>query len=233
MNAVRRSFADRRSIPAEIAVLLREEILDGVQPPDVALRQGHLALRFDTSQATIREALRQLEAWGLAVSSTNRGVRAAPLDIGEAAELGELRRQLEPSLARLAALRPDRVDVTTARAAIAVMEAAPGPADLMTANDDFHDAIYRAAGRPVTLDLVRSLRGRFERHLRLMWRLTGHAAISNDEHADILRLVLAGLGDEVHDMMAGHIERSTAVILRALGEANADRPRRLDAGTRS
>lgn len=222
MTAHPLSTAVRRSIPGEIADLLCEEILDGVQPPDSALRQGHLALRFGTSQAPVREALRLLESRGLAVSSTRRGVRVAALDAGEAAELGELRRQIEPELARHAGARPERVDVAAARSAIATMATASDPAALMAANTGFHDAIYRAAGRPITVDLVRGLRGRFERYLRLMWRRTGHAAIANDEHAEILRLVLAGAGEEVRDLMASHIDRSTAAIMRALGDAAAE-----------
>lgn len=208
----------RRSIPEEIAAILREEILDGVQPPDAPLRQGHLAVRFGTSQAPIREALRSLEAEGLAVASPNRGVRVAPLGAAEAEELGVLRRQLEPDLAALAAGDPARVDADAARAAIAAMETARDPAALMAANATFHDALYRAANRPITSELVRGLRARFERHLRLMWRSTGHAAISNDEHAEILRLVLAGKGDAVGALMTRHIEHSTAAVLRAVHE---------------
>lgn len=209
----------RRSIPEEIAATLREEILDGVQPPGAPLRQGHLAARFGTSQAPIREAFRLLEAEGLAVSSPNRGVRVAPLTVEEAEEIGGLRRTLEPELAARAAEHAAAVDAAAARAAITAMGDARDPAALMAANAAFHDALYRAAGRPVTHELVRGLRARFERHLRLMWRRTGHAALSNDEHAEILALVLAGDAAHVGPVMERHIERSTAEVLRALGGA--------------
>lgn len=211
----------RRSIPGEIAAALREEILDGLQAPGAPLRQGHLAVRFGTSQAPIREAFRLLEAEGLVISAPNRGVRVAPLTIEEAEEIGGLRRALEPELAARAAGRAAAVDAGAARAAIAAMGEARDPAALMAANARFHDALYRAAGRPVTHQLVRGLRARFERHLRLMWRWTGHAALSNDEHREILRLVLAGDAEAVRATMERHIERSTAEILRVLGETAA------------
>lgn len=212
--------AARRSIPGEIAAALREEILDGVQAPGAPLRQGHLAARFGTSQQPIREAFRLLEAEGLVLSSPNRGVRVAPLGAEAAAEIGGLRRSLEPALAARAAECAAAVDAGAARAALAAMAEARDPAALMAANARFHDVLYRAAGQPVTHELVRGLRARFERHLRLMWRRTGHAALSNDEHEELLRLVLAGDAGAVRLMMERHIERSTAEVLRALGEAS-------------
>lgn len=217
MDAAMPAGALRRSIPEGIAAVLREEILDGVQAPDEPMRQGHLARRFGTSQAPIREALRLLEAERLVVSAPNRGARVAPLDAAEAVELGELRRSLEPELAARAARNPGAVDAAAAHAALAAMVGAGHPAALMTANSRFHDALYQAADRPITLELVHGLRARFERHLRLMWRRTGHAALSNDEHADILRLVLAGDDEAVRSAMRSHVERSTAAILSALG----------------
>lgn len=217
MEADRTSLATRKSMPEEIAGLLREEILDGVLAPNARLRQEHLAQRFGTSQAPIREAFRRLESEGLAVALPNRGVRVAGLSAAEAEEIGALRRSLEPDLAARAAERRGDVDVTTARAAIAAMGKARRPAQLMDANARFHDAVYGAADRPITLDLIRGLRARFERYLRLMWRMTGHAALSNDEHETILALVIAGGAPAVRRAMERHVDGSTAEILCALG----------------
>jgi DNA-binding GntR family transcriptional regulator len=216
--------ASRKSLPEEIAALLREEILDGVHPPQAWLRQEHLAQRFGTSQAPIREAFRRLEADGLTVAVPNRGVRVAGLDLAEAEEIGALRLSLEPDLAARAADRRREIDVAGARSAIAAMGRAHDPGELMAANARFHDAVYRAAGRPLTLDLVWRLRGRFERYLRLMWRVTGHAALSNEEHEAMLALLLEGQAKAVRQAMGRHIEGSTAEILRAVRDSDAAMP---------
>lgn len=216
--------AARRSIPEEIAAVLREEILDGVHAPGVPLKQGHLAERFGTSQAPIREAFRLLVAEGLAVALPNRGVRVAGLDAAEAEEIGALRLKLEPELAAGAARHPGLVDVAAARSAIAEMNGVPSPARLMAANAAFHEALYRAAGQPVTVEVVRGLRARYERHLRLMWRMSGHAPVSNDEHEAMLAMVLAGEAEAVRDAMARHIAHSTDRILAVLGRNQSDAP---------
>lgn len=222
MNQEEVLTADRRSIPAEIAALLREEILDGLHAPGAPLKQGHLAHRFGTSQGSIREAFRRLEVENLLVSLPNRGVRVSSLDVAEVEELGTLRSSLEPELAAWAAARPEAVDVASARRAIDRMRRARTPAQLMATNTGFHDAIYGAAKRPITLELVQRLRARFERSLRLMWRMTGYAALSNDEHEEILRLVLSGDSKAVRQVMTRHVEGSTSEILRVLKQTETN-----------
>ena len=65
-------------------------ILDGTYPPGTRLKELALASEFGVSQAPVREALRELEASGLAVSEPFRGTRvlgADAADLGEAYEL--------------------------------------------------------------------------------------------------------------------------------------------------
>lgn len=219
MNQGEALTADRRSIPDEVAALLREEILDGLHTPSTLLKQGHLAHRFGTSQGPIREAFRRLEAENLVVFHLNRGVRVSSLEVTEVEELGALRLSLEPELVALAATCPEAVDVASARSAIGQMRSVATPAALMAANAEFHDAVYSAANRPITLELVQRLRARFERALRLMWRMTGCAALSNDEHEEILCLVLSGDAETVRQVMARHVGRSTLQILEVLRQA--------------
>ena len=209
------------SMPDEIAALLREEILDGVQAPDDPLRQEQLARRFGTNQAPIREAFRRLEAEGLVVAVAQRGVRVASLSVDEAEEIGSLRLSLEPPLAARAADRADQVDADAARTAIGAMAQASTPAALMVANAEFHDAIYTAAVRPITLEVVAGLRARYERYMRRMWHSTGLEALSTEEHFEILDLVLAGDGAAVQAVMERHISGSTAQIVTVLQAGKA------------
>ena len=215
-----RPFA-HRSMPDDIAALLREEILDGVQAPDAPLRQEQLARRFGTNQAPIREAFRRLEAEGLVVAVAQRGVRVASLSVPEAEEMGSLRLVLEPPLTARAADRAKEVDAAAARAAIEAMAQAETPAALMVANAEFYDAIYTAAIRPITLEVVAGLRARYERYMRRMWHVTGLEALSTEEHFEILDLVLAGDAAAVQALMERHISGATAQIVTVLQGAKA------------
>ena len=85
-----------RSIPEQIAVRLRQEILGGVFAPGQPLREQEIAERFAISRGPIREAFRQLTEQGLLVLEPNKGVRVAPLPSLKLRPLiAELRRTIE------------------------------------------------------------------------------------------------------------------------------------------
>jgi len=211
------AIPQRRSIAAEIADDLRSAIISAEIGPDEPIRQDHIARRFGASHAPVREALRQLAAEGLVVHAVNRGTRVAPLERAEAVEIGELREKIEPELARMAARRFRDQDAERARHAIARMAGATSDiAVLMEANKAFHDAIYAPAGKPLSLALADQLRARYARYLGYVWKKTGHARASSDEHAELLDMLIAGDGDGAAHFLAAHIRATTDAILPLL-----------------
>lgn len=85
-----------RSIPEQIAVRLRQDILSGVFAPSQPLREQEIAAQFAVSRGPIREAFRQLTEQGLLVLEPNKGVRVAPLPSLKLRPLiAELRRTIE------------------------------------------------------------------------------------------------------------------------------------------
>ena len=77
-------------------------ILDGTYPPGTRLKELVLAAEFGVSQAPVREALREIEASGLAASEPYCGTRVLGLDTAELREAGLLKAMIESRAAELA-----------------------------------------------------------------------------------------------------------------------------------
>lgn len=86
----------KQTISDQIVQSLTDQIVRGELQADTKLRQDHIARSFETSHVPVREALLRLEARGLAVSQSRRGVRVAPFDPADMREIREMRLALEP-----------------------------------------------------------------------------------------------------------------------------------------
>ena len=81
--------------------LLRDMILTGRMAPGARLRETELSVRFGSSRAPLREAIRRLESEGLVRSDFWRGSRVAEYTPGELYELYALRGLIEGYAATL------------------------------------------------------------------------------------------------------------------------------------
>ncbi len=77
-------------------------IMDGTYPPGTRLKEMALATEFGVSQAPVREALREMEVSGLAVSEPYCGTRVLGIDAAELREAYELKAVIEERAAELA-----------------------------------------------------------------------------------------------------------------------------------
>ncbi len=93
----------RISMRDRLRETLVERILVGTYPAGTRLKELALAAEFDVSQAPVREALRELEAFGLVQSERYRGARVRAADMKELREAYELRALIEERAAALAA----------------------------------------------------------------------------------------------------------------------------------
>jgi DNA-binding GntR family transcriptional regulator len=98
----REASVSRLVLSEQVKDHLLQAILDGRFPPGARIVETRVARELGTSQAPVREALRDLEALGLVETSAFRGARVRRPGAEELLEAYVVRSQLESLAARLA-----------------------------------------------------------------------------------------------------------------------------------
>src|SRR5216684_4595366 len=151
--------AVRHRTMAEAALeRLREAIIMGELTPGTPLRLEDLAHQLGMSISPIREAVRQLEALGLAEHVPHHGAKVMRLDVEELRELFAVRLALEGMAVRRAAELFQPEDADAARAQLTAYDEARHRGDIraaVRAHGSFHFAVYEAARSSWLLRLIR------------------------------------------------------------------------------
>lgn len=92
--------ARRKVARHEIRRVLRQRIFDGVCRPGSKLIQQQLAKDFGVSMGVVREALLELQAWGLVETHDNRGIFVREWNLERVLESYDVREALEGVAAR-------------------------------------------------------------------------------------------------------------------------------------
>jgi DNA-binding GntR family transcriptional regulator len=144
----------------QIREILLERIFKGELQPGDRIVELQLANELGTSQAPVREALRELQSLGFVEHEPYRGTRVRRITERELAEIFPVRAALEELAAQEAASRLNgRVEELERE--FEAMRAAAGSKDLQDlAGHDarFHRLIVEAAENKVLLDLWKTLR---------------------------------------------------------------------------
>ena len=135
---------------------LLQAILDGRYPPGARIVETRVAKEFGTSQAPVREALRDLEALGVVETSPFRGARVRRPSTRELMEAFDVRSILEVRGARLAMARASDDDVEKLSDFLEQMRKAAHDGDSFAeaiADAAFHGHIMHLSGN-ATLERV-------------------------------------------------------------------------------
>jgi DNA-binding GntR family transcriptional regulator len=150
---------NRSTLKDQIKTLLVQRILDGVYRSGDRLVELRIAREMGTSQAPVREALRELASLRLVENIPHRGTRVRSLGKQELLETFLVRGALEECATRLATPKL-KTGLGPLKAAIRSMALAAKRKDLpkvMEASARFHRLIVEAAGNRVLLDTWLSL----------------------------------------------------------------------------
>jgi DNA-binding GntR family transcriptional regulator len=200
--------------------LIVDRITDGRYPPGTRLKELALAGEFNTSQAPVREALRELEALGLVQSERYRGTRVREVDADELSQAYELRSLLEERAAQLA-VPCDEAVLTGLAEQVARMRQAFRRRDAVGHTEAaiaFHRAIVAASGNRVFLSAWDNLH--WEVRTRIAVQRVRAAGLDLAEyieaHDAILEALRAADGER-----AGQLIRD--LIRRLMSELGRDR----------
>ncbi len=191
---------------------LRSRILSGLIAPGAALRQEALADQLGVSRIPLREAIRLLSSEGLVDVVPHRGAYVSMLSPEEVREFFDLRLRLEPWLFHEAAGRITDVELDRAERLVLRMHTAD--ASLWgQLNWQLHELLYRAAGRPLALNIVRALHEKSERYFRFQAVIASIRQQAHDEHMNLIALCRQHRPDQARDAMESHISEAARQIL--------------------
>jgi GntR family transcriptional repressor for pyruvate dehydrogenase complex len=241
-NALLRPVRDRNAFEATVEQLASAvrlgALVDGSRLPP----ERELAGRLGVSRATLREAIAALRSAGLVVTTAGRGGGTVVTYAGEPAdpkraralrrkapELHDalaFRRVVEPGAAYLAAERqlekrsgerlgPDQRDWL--KACLAEVTDAPDPVAHRVADSRLHLAIATLSGSPRLIEAVTQVQAQLREMLSAIPVLPRNIEHSSEQHARIVRAVLAGRPASARSVMEEHCDATSALLRGLLG----------------
>jgi DNA-binding GntR family transcriptional regulator len=193
---------------------LREAIIDGRLEGGSKLSERALAGWLGVSPQPVREALRRLEAEGLAEARPRSGTFVTVFTVDRLIEMGLMRSALETVAAGIAARRRTEANIERLEGCMAVIHAASaigGERRLAAANDALHAAIHQITSNPVLIRNLQALRGYYHISSRMILVKELEIGESLKEHAAVVAAIIAGDREEAERQMRVHTYRNLQV----------------------
>jgi DNA-binding GntR family transcriptional regulator len=193
---------------------LRRRILAGELSQGQSISQEQLAVELGVSTTPLREALRRLDAEGLVTIDAHRDARITELTAEEARSLYEVREQLDPLAARLAATRRQDADVAAIETTLKGLEPLSASADFesLLAHRAFHRSIYTASHNTLLMSLLEGLWDKADRYRQLRLQAGPESPEDQErvrvEHNAIAEAVIAGDAKAAESAMKKHVRAS-------------------------
>ncbi|MEX6505173.1 GntR family transcriptional regulator [Jiella sp. M17.18] len=187
---------------------LADRIVHGFLRPGEPMDETSIAAEFGVSRTPVREALRQLEANGLALSRPHRGAVVTKLTERELDDTFVVMAELEALCARLCATTMAGAELDAF--ALLHHEGAAHAADndieaYRAHNERFHNAIYAGSHNPFLERTTLSVRRRLAPFRNLQFEAFHRPDASHREHGLIVSAIIAGDGEEAAATMRRHI----------------------------
>lgn len=195
-------------------------IVQGKFPAGMALSEIPLSKTLAVSRATVREALREVEALGLVAIEPHRGAFVPELSRSRAADIFSFRAEVEGFAARLTMQRaygPELVE--------AMEKALQAQRDVSTSGDilavvetdmAFHATLSSFCGNQLLLEHLNSLQMETRRFIVAVQQHAQDYGVLVDYHLPIVEAVKSGNSQRVEDAIREHVTTSGEKLLAAM-----------------
>lgn len=205
----------RSVLSAQVKDRMLQWIVQGDLPPGSRIIETHVARRLGTSQAPVREALRDLATLGLVEMHAYRGARVRQPTAEELVEAMELRGELEAIAARSAVRRGAEPLLAPMRALLDDMRASAARGDARTQslqNSQFHNCIIEGSGNR-TLQRMWAMLEPFARTYLTATVPGADLHWLAERHAAIVEAFEAADPERAAAVMRGHARQAEAQVL--------------------
>lgn len=206
---------NRASLSQQIRDALLERIVSGSLKPGDRLIELKIADEMQTSQAPVREALRELEAIGLIETQRNKGARVRIIDEGELAEIYSVRAELEALAGELAAKRSPAIAGDLAKVLERMHKAAAkgDERNFAQLNSEFHSLIVEAAGNRTLTEIWEGLNVRSRTRLN-MSRTVADMTFLAASHQEIIDAIASGDPAAAREVSWRHVRENAPAKIR-------------------
>jgi DNA-binding GntR family transcriptional regulator len=218
-------FAITRSVLSDqVKGRLLKAILDGRYPPGARIVETRVAREFGTSQAPVREALRDLEALGIVETAHFKGARVRQPSMAELSEAFDVRAILEGHAARLALASITEVHLQQLSDYLDEMRAAARAGDPYAeamADASFHGYIMQLSGNATLERVWRTLEPFLRTYITIVSPGVDRLAVAA-RHEPIIEAFRQADGDLLVEAFRLHFEGAEAALTAAWPQPHAE-----------
>jgi DNA-binding GntR family transcriptional regulator len=209
---------EARSLSDQAYFRIRDMIVALELPPGAIVNERELMERLALGRTPVREALRQLAQEKLVEVFPRRGIFVSSVNVRDLASLSEVREQLEPYAARLAAERATPEERELLAALVTELDRV-GDGDqraLIDLDQRLHAQLYRCAHNPFLESTLNEL---YVLTLRIWFLALDRVARLDEalgEHRELLQAIADGDGARAERAMRRHVRGFEQAIRKVL-----------------
>ncbi|MET0854764.1 MAG: GntR family transcriptional regulator [Microterricola sp.] len=202
----------------QAVLVLRARIISGDLIPGERLTEKQLCAYLDVSRTVVREALRQLESERLVDIVPNIGPIVRVLSPEEATNLYEIREALEPTAARLAALRASDDEILALEQVLLRIRECLGSStdDVVQMKNSFYRELITAAHNPAIGEMLANVQARISQLRRLTLSSSGRTLEMYAELEEIVAAIRAKDPDLAQLKAELHVRKAAALAQKSL-----------------